>query len=67
MNKSFNILDHLPDPRDVGAAEFSAIYEFLDTQECHNDPEFSMAVCEEFKRWSQEIIDRLERAMLAQH
>lgn len=61
-----NILDKLQDPKDVGAAEYSAIYELLDSQETYNDPEFAMAVCEEFKRHAQGIIDRLEAAMLEQ-
>ena len=64
MNNPFNVLDHIPTPRQIGAAEYEAIYELLDTQECHADPELAMAVCEEFKLHAQSIIDKLEAALL---
>jgi hypothetical protein len=64
MNTPFNVLDVIPNPRDVGSSEYAAIYELLDAQECFQDPEFSMAVLEEVKLHAQACIDKIEAALL---
>ena len=59
-----NILDHIPKLSEIQAAEYTAIFDMLDTQECHTDPEMAMAVCEEFKLHAQACIDKIEAALL---
>jgi hypothetical protein len=59
----FNIFEHLNDPDLVGADEYRAIYECLNTMECATDPEFAITVCEEFMDHAATIITKLQKAM----
>lgn len=61
----FNIFDHLTNPDDIGADEYRAIYECLDSAECASDPEFAITVCEEFQDHAATIITKLQKAMEA--
>jgi len=58
-----NLLDLLPNPKDVGADEYTAIYEVLDSTECATDLPFAIAVLEEFIDHAQSCITRIQTAM----
>lgn len=57
----FDLFDRLDKPSDVGAAEYTAIYDLLmDGPECANDPDMAIAVCQEFIDHAQDIINRIQ-------
>ena len=58
-----NLLDLLPSPKDVCAAEYTAIYEVLDSNECSTDLPFAIAVLEEFIDHAQSCIGRIQAHM----
>ena len=61
----FNIFDHLTNPDDIGADEYRAIYECLQETRAMQNPEFAIAICEEFQDHAASIITKLQKAMEA--
>jgi hypothetical protein len=58
-----NVLDCLPNPKNVGADEYTAIYELLDTLECATDLAFAIAVLDEVLDHAASCITRIQAAM----